>query len=118
VNGYAVVSGGGVVSVCGVMPGVGDAVLLGPPAGVQFTAPEFPAWMRVIKVEPGLTQGFVYLTGWTARDIANAAPPRREFCRVAGLVIRRQPERLPDDRNDLRRARTERHRLSVLGVAS
>jgi hypothetical protein len=111
-------NGGGVVSECGVMPAVGDAVLLGPPAGVQFEAPDFPAWFRVIAVEPGMTDGFVYLTGWTVREIVCAAPPRREFCRVAGLVIRRQPYRLPDDRNDERHARMEHQRLAALGVAS
>lgn len=86
------------VSVCGVMPAVGDAVLLGPPAGTQFGGSGFPAWLRVTRVEPALTAGFVYLTGWTARDLAAVAPARREFCRVAGLVIRRQAYQLPDDK--------------------
>jgi hypothetical protein len=104
------------MSVCGLMPAVGDAVLLGPPAGTQFQGPGFPAWFRVINVEPGLTPGFVYLTGWTARDLADAAPPRREFCRVAGLVIRRQAYRVPDDRF---LSRVERRRMATaLGVRS
>jgi hypothetical protein len=52
----------------------------------------------------------VYLTGWTARDIEDVAPPREVFCRVAGLVIRRQPYRLPDDKH----LNAERKRLAVL----
>jgi hypothetical protein len=79
----------GVVTMCGVMPAAGDAVLLSPPAGVQFGAAPFPAWVRVVRVEPGLTEGHVYLTAWPLGE-AEAGAPRREFCRVAGLVIRRQ----------------------------
>lgn len=86
------------VSVCGRVPKVGDTVLLGPPAGAQFQSPEFPAWFRVIAVDAGMTAGFVYLTGWTAADLAAGAVPRREFCRVAGLVLRDEPFQLPDDR--------------------
>lgn len=93
------------VAARGPLPDVGDTVLLGPPAGAQFRSPEFPAWFRVVAVEPGMTEGFVYLTGWTARDIVAGTAPRKEFCRAAGLVIRSQPFQLPDDPGDPRASR-------------
>jgi hypothetical protein len=81
------------VALSGVMPVVGDVVLLGPSAGVQFSADPYPAWFRVAVVEPALTEGNVYLTGWHATDDRNGiSPPRRVFCRVEGLVIRRGDE--------------------------
>jgi hypothetical protein len=77
----------------GVLPEVGDVVLLGPSAGVQFSADPYPTWFRVTVVELALTEGNVYLTGWHATDDRNGiSPPRRVFCRVAGLVIRRGDE--------------------------
>jgi hypothetical protein len=104
-------SGGAVMSMCGLMPETGDAVLLGPPAGVDFRKPPFPAWFRVLKVAPAVdAPGWVHLTGWIARDIEEVAAPREVFCRVAGLVIRRQPYQLPHDRC----SRTERQRCVVL----
>jgi hypothetical protein len=90
--------GGVAMAVCGVMPVEGDAVLLSPPAGVQFRLPPFPAWFRVVGVEPGMTEGFVYLTG-CPMEAAENDRSRRVFCRVAGLVIRQQLPRLPDDRH-------------------
>lgn len=74
----------------GAVPITGDVVFLGPPAGVQFGAKPFPAWFRVINVEPSLTQGYVYLSGWLADESESGGALRQEFCRLAGLIIRRQ----------------------------
>jgi hypothetical protein len=78
------------MALSGVVPEVGDLVLLGPPAGVQFSAGPYPAWFRVTGVEPALTAGNVYLTGRrTTDDVNGGSTPHRVFCRVAGLVIKR-----------------------------
>lgn len=73
----------------GLVPGIGDLVLLGTPAGVQV---DVPVWFRVVGIRPSISiPGWVYLTGWRvpADGETELPPPERLFLRIAGLVVRR-----------------------------
>lgn len=70
----------------GLLPRAGDAVLIGPSAGPDFTEPR---WLLVSEVRPSNEPGWVYLHGQDDDADAQLGAERTVFVRVEGLVIRR-----------------------------
>ncbi|MGA8115639.1 MAG: hypothetical protein WCA46_18415 [Actinocatenispora sp.] len=71
-------------AICGVVPRVGETVLVGPSAGPHF---ETNYWLEVTAVRPSGQQGWIYLHGTDHRS--DKPVERTLFVRIEGLVIRR-----------------------------